>query len=408
MGKKLKILFATDLRDKLLFSLLMIILFRTLSHIPVPFVDLEGMAQLGSIDLFGLLNTFSGGALKNFTIMATGVSAYISASIIIQLLSYFVPAVHMIVRSPGGDKKVKKATIVLGIIAAIISSITTTITMDNYYSILTNKSWYVYVIIALLHACGTGIAIWIGETITEKGFGNGMSLLVCINVLSSIPSIITTIKDSNIYVTSLIVMILFAILIIIFTIIAETSERKIPLFYPKAVSRGQYSKESMFFPVKLNVSGVMPIILASYIIQLFSLLGKMNNKVGSFFNIVFDYDSVQYIIIFTILIFLFTYIYSAISFDAREISENMQKNGAIIPNIRQGKETADYMATVRKSITSISAVYLSLIYFIPTIILTGLGVNYVTATSIIILVGVSLETCKALRVEIELRNYKTL
>lgn len=408
MGKKLKILFATDLRDKLLFSLLMIILFRTLSHIPVPFVDLEGMAQLGSIDLFGLLNTFSGGALKNFTIMATGVSAYISASIIIQLLSYFVPAVHMIVRSPGGDKKVKKATIVLGIIAAIISSITTTITMDNYYSILTNKSWYVYVIIALLHACGTGIAIWIGETITEKGFGNGMSLLVCINVLSSIPSIITTIKDSNIYVTSLIVMILFAILIIIFTIIAETSERKIPLFYPKAVARGQYSKESMFFPVKLNVSGVMPIILASYIIQLFSLLGKMNNKVGSFFNIVFDYDSVQYIIIFTILIFLFTYIYSAISFDAREISENMQKNGAIIPNIRQGKETADYMATVRKSITSISAVYLSLIYFIPTIILTGLGVNYVTATSIIILVGVSLETCKALRVEIELRNYKTL
>lgn len=408
MIKKIKILFTTDMRDKLLFSLLMIILFRTLSHVPVPFVNLEGIAQLGSVDLFGLLNTFSGGALRNFTVMATGISAYISASIVIQLLSYFVPSIHMMVRSPGGDKKVKKATIVLGIIAAIISSITTTITMDNYYSILTNKSWYAYVIIALLHAIGTGIAIFIGETITEKGFGNGMSLLVCINVLSSIPSNISSIKSNNVYITSLIVMILFAFLIIVFTIIAETSERKIPLFYPKAVARGQYSKDSMFFPVKLNISGVMPIILASYIIQLFSLLGKMDNKVGNFINMVFSYDSISYIIIFTILIFLFTYVYSVVSFDAKEISENMQKNGAIIPSIRQGKETTDYMLEVRKSITTISAIHLSLIYFIPTIILTILEVNYVTATSIIILVGVSIETCKALKVEIELRNYKTL
>lgn len=406
--KTIKILFTSDLRDKLLFSLLMIIFFRTLSHIPVPFVNLENIAIMGNVDIFGLMNIFSGGALKNFTIMATGISAYISASIIIQLLSYFIPAVHMLVRSPGGDKKVQKITIALGIFAAIISSIFTTRMMNNYYSILTNTSWYAYAIIALLHACGTGIAIWIGESITNKGFGNGMSLLVCINVLSSIPSTISNIKDSEIKIAPLITMLMFAIIVILLTIIAETSERKIPLYYPRAVARGQYSKDSMFFPIKLNVSGVMPIIFASYIIQFISMLKNMNNKMGEFLTNYFSSSSTIYICIFTILIFVFTYIYSKVSFDAREISDNIQKNGAVIPSIRPGKDTAEYIKNVRKSITRISAVYLSCIYFFPTLILTMLGVNYITATSIIILVGVSIETCKSLRVEIKLRDFNTL
>lgn len=406
--KKLKILFCTDLRWKLLYMLGMVVLFRVLSHIPVPFTNMEAINIMGSADLFGLINLFSGGALKNFTIMATGISAYISASIVIQLLSYFIPAVHTMVKSPGGDKKVKKITIILGIVVALISSVVTTVTMNNVYHMLTNTSWYVFAIIALLHACGTGIAIWIGESITEKTFANGMSLLVCINVLSSIPNIIASISTSSITIVPLIAMIGLTILTTALTIIAETSERKIPLFYPRAAARGKFSKDSMFFPIKVNITGVMPIIFAGYIVSFLSLLGHMDNMVGIYIKGFLDPENIWYIIVFTIMIYVFAYVYASISFDARETSENIQKNGAVIPSIRPGKDTADYIKAVRKSITKISAAYLAIIYFVPTLILTMLGVNFLQASSIIILVGVSIETCKALKVEIELRDFKTL
>ena len=410
--KTFKILLKTDLRDKILISLLLIILFRILSNLPVPFTNIETISLLGQEDIFGLINTFSGGALRNFTIMATGVSSYISASIVIQLLSYFIPAVHRMVRSPGGDKKVKRITIVLGIISALITSFITTKTMNSFYGLLTNDSWYVYLIIAILHATGTGIAILIGETITEKGFGNGMSLLVCINVLSSIPSSISMIKESKSfgYVSNIaiITMIIIFSSVILLTIIAETSERKIPLFYPKVAARGQLPKENMFFPVKVNLSGVMPIIFASYIVQFISFFGKMNNKIGYFINNMLDSTSIHYVILFSLLVFIFSFLYAIISFDSKEVSENIQKNGAIIPSIKPGKETAEYLVNVRKNITKINAIYLTIIYLIPTLILNILGLNYFTSSSIIILVGVAIETCKSLKVEIELRDFKTL
>ena len=405
---KLKILFTTDLTEKLCFSLVMIFLFRVLSHVPVPFTDVEGIAALGNIDILYLMNLFSGGSLANFTLMATGISAYISASIVIQMLSYFIPAVHMLVRSPGGEKKVKTATMVIGIISAIASSLVTTISLNKAYSILTNDEWYVYAIIAICHAVGTAVAVWIGESITEKGIGNGMSLLICINVLSSIPTIINTIKTSEANVWAITTMLLFVVIVILLTIIAETSERRIPLFYPKAIARGKYQKNAMFFPIKLNLSGVMPIILASYIMQFLSMLGNMKNKVGLFLRDLVEMDSISYMIIFTILIFVLTFVYSYISFDAREISDNMKKNGAIIPNVKPGKETSEYIEDARKHILKISSLYLSFIYFVPTLVLTLLNVNYIAATSIIILVGVSIETCKTLKVELELRDYKTL
>lgn len=406
--KKLKILFTTDLRGKLFFMLFMIILFRILSHIPVPFVNLEAINIIGSADLFGLINLFSGGALKNFTIMATGVSSYISASIIIQLFSYFVPAVHTLVKSPGGDKKVKKITIILGIFCALISSVVTTYAMNQSYNMLTNTKWYAFALIAILHACGTGIAIWIGESITEKTFANGMSLLVCINVLSSIPNIISSVAAKNISIYILGIMVFFAVATTLLTIVAETSERRIPLFYPRAAARGRFAKDSMYFPIKLNITGVMPIIFAGYIVSFISLFGHMDNIVGAKIKGFLDPENMWYVLVFTLMIYIFTYVYASISFDARETSENIQKNGAVIPSIRPGKETADYIKNVRKSITNLSALYLSIIYFVPTVVLTLLGVNFLQASSIIILVGVSIETCKALKVEIELRDFKTL
>lgn len=405
--KKLKILFCTDLREKILYILLMVILFRVLSHIPVPFVDLGAISMMGNTDFFGLINLYSGGALQNFTIMATGISAYISASIIIQMLSYFVPSVHMMVRSPGGDRKVKKITIVLGIITAVISSIVTTYGMDKAYGMLNNHSWYAFAIIAVLHAFGTGIGIWIGESITEKTFVNGMSLLVCINVVSSIPTIIQTAASEDMSVASVISMVFLTTITILLTIIAETSERRIPLFYPKAAARGKFSKESMYFPIKLNLSGVMPIILAGYVVTLLSMFGKMKNKAGTYISAFLDQNNIWYTLVFALMVYLFTYLYASISFDARETSENIQKNGAVIPTIRPGRETAEYIKDARKSITRISAIYLALIYFVPTAILTALGIHFMQASSIIILVGVSIETCKSLKVEMELRDYKT-
>lgn len=411
--KSLKILFQSiDLRNKILISILLISIFRVLSHIPVPYIDTSGIKIMGSTNVFGLIDVFSGGALQNFTIMTTGISAYISASIVIQMLSYFVPSVHRMVRSPGGDKKVKRITIVLGIVCAFMASLFTTIAMDNAYSILTNDAKWVYVVIALIHCAGTGIAIFLGETITEKGFGNGMSLLIAINVISSFPPIVSSLTkqvgNGDIPIIYLATMIGFVLLTIILAIVAETSERRIPLFYPKAAARGgTISKDSMFFPIKLNVSGVMPIILASYVIQMFSLLGNMDNAAGKFIARIFVPESFRHICIFTVLIFLLTYFYSLISFDSKEISENMQKNGAVIPSVRQGKDTSEYVNDVRKGLTTLSALYLSFIYFVPTAILNSIGMNFLSATSAIILVGVSIETCKQLKVEIELRNFRT-
>lgn len=346
--------------------------------------------------------------------MATGISAYISASIIIQLLTYAIQALHDVQKSPGGDKIIKRYTVIVGVIMAFVISIGTTITMQNIYGILTNPVWYVYLLIATIHSIGTGLAVWIGETITQKGFGNGVSLLIFINIISSIPSLLNnTLKDISagrlIWYYGLLVLFLLVV-VLISIVISESSARKIPIQYSKASARGatSFGQSQNYFPIKVNLTGVMPIIFASTIMQIVSMASQYApEKIASFLTKYLSYGSIIYAIIMSVLIFMFSYFYSALIFDPKEISDNIQSNGGCIPGIRPGKPTGDYIRQVNKNLTFIGAMYLSLIALIPTIIFSAIGFNGLATTSMMILVGVSLETCQKIKVETKSRIYKT-
>ncbi|WP_286077870.1 preprotein translocase subunit SecY [Thomasclavelia cocleata] len=403
-----------DIRGKILFTIMMLFLFRVLSFIPVPFVNREVLKTISSSGILNYASTFTGGALSNFTIMATGISAYISASIIIQLLTYAIQALHDVQKSPGGDKIIKRYTVIVGVIMAFVISIGTTITMQNIYGILTNPVWYVYLLIATIHSIGTGLAVWIGETITQKGFGNGVSLLIFINIISSIPSLLNnTLKDISagrlIWYYGLLVLFLLVV-VLISIVISESSARKIPIQYSKASARGatSFGQSQNYFPIKVNLTGVMPIIFASTIMQIVSMASQYApEKIASFLTKYLSYGSIMYAIIMSVLIFMFSYFYSALIFDPKEISDNIQSNGGCIPGIRPGKPTGDYIRQVNKNLTFIGAMYLSLIALIPTIIFSAIGFNGLATTSMMILVGVSLETCQKIKVETKSRIYKT-
>lgn len=413
--KTLKTLFYnSSIRNKILFTLGMLFLFRVLSFIPVPFTNREVISQISQEGIMGFASAFTGGALANFTVMATGISAYISASIIIQLLTYSIQRLHDIQKSPGGDKVIKRYTMVAGIVMAFFISLGTTILMQKSYGILVNEYWYTYLIIAIIHCIGTGIAVWIGETITEKGFGNGVSLLICINIVSNIPTMLRTTANQ---VTSgilewywLILCIFVALSVMVAIVISESSSRKIPLTYSKATARGatNFGKTQSFLPIKLNLSGVMPIIFAATILQVVGMIGQYTKgTVADFINNYLTSGTLLYTLIMSVLIFFFSYFYSALIFNPREVADNIQSNGGCIPGIRPGKPTSDYINEINKNLTFLGATYLAVIALIPSLIFSFVGFNGLAATSMMIIVGVSLETCQKIRTETKTKTYHT-
>lgn len=411
----IKILFNDkDLRKKILVSLFLLFLFRILSHIPVPWTNMEALESLSSAGILSFANLFSGGALQNYTFMATGISAYISASIIVQILTFVSPKLHNISREAGGHKRIKRLTIYLGIIAALITSFMTTMAFEKTYGLLSNDSWYVYVVIAILHAIGTGIAIYIGETITEKGFGNGTSLLIFINIVTSFPTQIESItfmlKNKLTTPLTVIVCVFVLLLTITFVTFSETSERRLKIQYSQSAIRGQSFNNSgqSFFPIKVNLAGVMPVIFSSYILQLLSIIlsfVKNETAIKIITNLITP-GTISYSIVMVVLIIGFSYIYNWISFDTNEISKRIQERGGSIPGIRPGKPTKDYIDKIKYNLTFIGAVYLAILTIVPMIIFNYLGLTLIQATSIIIMVGVSIETVNTLSVETKLRTRK--
>ncbi len=401
-------------RTKILFTLCLIFLFRVLSFIPVPFINRDVLSNVSSQGIFGLTSAFTGGALQNFTIMATGISAYISASIIIQLLTYAIQSLHDVSKAPGGDKVIKRYTMVAGIVLAFFISLGTTILMQKHYSILKNESWYIYLMIAIIHCVGTGIAVWIGETITEKGFGNGVSLLIFINIVSSVPNMISSTigltKTGALTWYWILVCLVLMVAVLISIVISESSARKIPIQYSKATARGatNFGKAQSYFPIKLNLTGVMPIIFAATILQVVGMIGQYTHGViADFINKYLTTGSILYTVIMSILIFFFSYFYSALIFNPREIADNIQSNGGCIPGIRPGKPTSDYIEAINKNLTFLGAAYLAIIALVPSLIFSIAGFNGLATTSMMILVGVSLETCQKIRTETKSRTYHT-
>lgn len=377
-----------EMLKKSLITIALLMLFRLLNYIPTPFTNLSLLDLKGSnLGALNIANMFSGGAFKQFTLMATGISSYISASIIVQLLTYVSKRLDEISKGANGQKIMKHLIIVLGLILSFITSLIFTNYLQKASGFLSKDAWWVYLLIALFHSLGTFIAIIIGEAITEKGYGNGVSLLISINIILGLPQLIKALGSLN--TGAIITTVLLSILMVLIIIRVESSDIKLKLRYTKNLSRMRGINQSSVdrLPIKLNLAGVMPVIITSSTIQLFSFIFNLsNNKVSKSLQTFFS-NKIAYFIAFSLLIVLFSYVYSFLIFNPREIAENLQKAGGVIIGIRPGKDTTKYLDQLRKQLSKFSGIYLILVSFIPLLISLLFNFNGLQATSIIILVG---------------------
>ncbi len=424
-----------DLRRRILFTILMLIIFRFGAHIPVPYLSADAMqAFLGNgTDLFSLFDTFTGGAFSNATVMAMGVSPYINASIIIQLLTVAIPSLERLAKEgPDGRKKLNKITRYLGIALAFVQGAGLYVTLLNMRTqgleAISNPGVLTFFIIVLTFTAGTAFIIWLGERITEKGLGNGVSLIIFAGICSRIPNGIMTIYNQfltpsitakGLVITLLIVAVVFAA--IVFVVYFSEAERRISVHYAKrVVGRKMYGGQKTNIPIKVAAGGVMPIIFASSImafpatiVRLLSggqmptegvgyyILGCLSAGYGP------AWTSVVYAVLYFLLIIFFTYFYSTIQFNPIEISNQLKKNGGFIPAVRPGKPTSDYIAKVTSRLNLIGSIFLGLVAILPIIIgaVFNIASLQIGGTSLLIMEGVALETVKQIESQMKTRSY---
>lgn len=413
----------------------MLIIFRFGAHIPVPYLSADAMqAFLGNgTDLFSLFDTFTGGAFSNATVMAMGVSPYINASIIIQLLTVAIPSLERLAKEgPDGRKKLNKITRYLGIALAFIQGAGLYVTLLNMRTqgleAIANPGVLTFFIIVLTFTAGTAFIIWMGERITEKGLGNGVSLIIFAGICSRIPNGIMTIYNQfltpsitakGLVITLLIVAVVFAA--IVFVVYFSEAERRISVHYAKrVVGRKMYGGQKTNIPIKVAAGGVMPIIFASSIMAFpativrlvsggqmptegvgYYILGCLSAGYGP------AWTSVVYAVLYFLLIIFFTYFYSTIQFNPIEISNQLKKNGGFIPAVRPGKPTSDYIAKVTSRLNLIGSIFLGLVAILPIIIgaVFNIASLQIGGTSLLIMEGVALETVKQIESQMKTRSY---
>ncbi len=426
-----------DLRRKIAFTLGIVVLFRLGSFIPSPFVDFSNVqtclaANQNTSGLYELVNLFSGGALLQLSIFALGIMPYITASIIIQLLRVVIPhfeALHK--EGQAGQSKLTQYTRYLTIALGILQS-TTLITVARSGALfgnssepacaqlLTNEAWYAILLMVITMTAGTGLIMWMAELVTERGIGNGMSLLIFISIASIFPTSMGSIFASKGINTFLIVLAV-GLVIVGLIVFVEQSQRRIPVQYAKRiVGRRTYGGNNTYIPLKVNMAGVIPVIFASSLLYLPALIAQFNQPaagqpaaewVNWITNNLVSGDSPMYMALFFLLIVGFTYFYVAITFNPEEVAENMKQYGGFIPGIRAGRPTAEYLNYVLTRITLPGSLYLGLVALIPLVALTLLGANTnfpFGGTSILIIVGVGLETVKQIDSQLQQRHYEGL
>jgi preprotein translocase subunit SecY len=426
-----------DLRRKIAFTLGIVVLFRLGSFIPSPFVDFSNVqtclaANQNTSGLYELVNLFSGGALLQLSIFALGIMPYITASIIIQLLRVVIPhfeALHK--EGQAGQSKLTQYTRYLTIALGILQS-TTLITVARSGALfgnssepacaqlLTNEAWYAILLMVITMTAGTGLIMWMAELVTERGIGNGMSLLIFISIASIFPTSMGSIFASKGLNTFLIVLAV-GLVIVGLIVFVEQSQRRIPVQYAKRiVGRRTYGGNNTYIPLKVNMAGVIPVIFASSLLYLPALIAQFNQPAAGqpaaewvtwITNNLVTGDSPMYMALFFLLIVGFTYFYVAITFNPDEVSENMKQYGGFIPGIRAGRPTAEYLNYVLTRITLPGSLYLGLVALIPLVALTLLGANTnfpFGGTSILIIVGVGLETVKQIDSQLQQRHYEGL
>ncbi|MEU4384337.1 preprotein translocase subunit SecY [Promicromonospora sp. NPDC023805] len=415
-----------DLRRKLLFTIAIMAIFRLGSFIPTPGVDYANVQQCiageGDNTLLGLINVFSGGALLQLSIFALGIMPYITASIIVQLLRVVIPRFEALQKEgQSGQTKLTQYTRYLTIGLAILQS-TTVITTARQNLLFPNclvpvipdDSVLTSIFMVITMTAGTGLVMWLGELITERGVGNGMSLLIFTSIAASFPTSLWSIAGGANGVLNFTIMILVIILVIGLVVFVEQSQRRIPVQYAKRmVGRRMYGGTSTYIPIKINMSGVIPVIFAASILAIPGLLAQFGDQ-GSDWVVWISNNLVQqssplYIAIYTLMIIFFCFFYTSITFNPDEVADNMKKYGGFIPGIRAGRPTAEYLDFVITRITSAGSVYLALVALIPTLVLVFLGVSTALpfgGASILIVVGVGLDTVKQIDSQLQQRHYE--
>ena len=429
-----------ELRGKILFTVFALLIFRVGSAIPVPFIDTETLSdyiQSQSGTIFGLLNVMSGDAFAQATVFALSIQPYINSSIIIQLLTIAIPALERLQKEGGeeGKKKLEAITRYATVAIAIIQAF-------GFYTFLrvgtgggtlltTDSIWAAFVIIAAFVA-GSAFLMWLGEQITEFGIGNGISIILFAGIVARGPGMVSTIYNgvrawmANADPKTAIVMhpvfvpfvIIGMLLLVAFIVFITDAERRIPVQYAKrVVGRKMYGGQSSHIPIKVNMSGVLPIIFAQAIASIPATIGMFIPNKGAgwtAFEEIFSPTGLVYSVVYCLLIILFSYFYNTIQFNPVEVANNLKKNGGFIPGFRPGKPTSDFLSKVISRLTMFGAIYLGVVALLPTVVGNIMGAFGSSAgsslgiggTSVIIVVGVALETVKALEAQLMMRHYK--
>ena len=410
-----------ELRKKLVFTALLLLIFRIGNAITVPYVDVNMLGQYieaMSTTVLGLYNVMSGNAFATATIFALGVQPYINSSIIIQLLTVAIPALQRMAREGGeeGKKKIQSITRYATIIIAVLQG-------WGYYSImkqgaiLTQQGIWPALVIIVSFVAGSAFVMWLGEQITEFGVGNGISMILFAGIISRIPSAVSTgyatLRADPTKWWAILLVIVGVLALIVLIVWVNGAERRIPVQYAKRqVGRKMYGGQASTLPMKVNMSGVLPIIFAQTIAMLPATIGAFATpKEGSFWEAVLnavDTKSILYMVLYFLMIIMFSYFYSTIQFNPIEISNNLKKNGGFIPGFRPGKPTTDFIKKVLNKVTLFGAIYLGIVAILPLIIGKAAAIPALSmgGTSVIIVVGVALETVQSLESQMLMRQYK--
>lgn len=411
-----------DLRKKILMTILMLLVFRFGTHIPVPGLSAAALRDLaaGGSSLFGFFNIISGGAFQNASIFAMSIGPYVTASIIIQLLTIAIPKLEQLSKEGEHGRKImaqwmRYGTVILGFIQA-------TALYFGIRAAVTNRSFWSYLTITLTFTAGTAFLMWLGEQINEYGIGNGISLLIFAGIISRTPNGVSTIigyQQAGVFgqgvisyvVIALIVLILVAMIALV--VFVQEAERRIPVQYAKrVVGRKMYGGQSTHIPIKVNVSGVMPIIFAMSLMTFPPTIINLiwgARETGPFLTYLKTInDKPWFTVAYALLVMFFTFFYTMIAFNPIELANNIKKNGGFVPGIRPGKPTADYITKVLNRVTWFGALFLALITILPSLLqtFTKIGNVWFGGTSLLIMVSVALETVKQIESQMLMRHYK--
>lgn len=405
-----------DLRTKLIYTLLMLLVIRLGAHIPVPGINNIALKQAMGDNLgMSMYNLIAGGGLQNMAVFSLGIGPYITSSIIMQLLTVAIPKLEQLSKEgEDGRKKLSKYSRNLTIVLALIQASGTVYSLRNVF---TTPNIWLYITAVIAMVAGSTFIMWIGEQITAKGVGNGSSLIIFINIVSNLPaavsSLVMTAQGGGVsgWIKIILLLIVF-LMVIVFVVLVQEGERRLPVQYSKKmVGRKMYGGQSTFIPIKVNTAGVISIIFAISLLQFPQTVGQFIPNKAQWFQTLIDYLQISHpvgAVLYIVLILFFSFFYTSIVFNPVDVADNMKKNGGFIPGIRPGQPTADYISRVSGRITLAGAICYSFIAMVPVLFQWIFKIQNVGfgGTTLMIVVGVCLETVKQIESQLLMRHYK--